>query len=155
MVIPFFISLYPTISHYITTFSDAIFWGTQNSAMSFPSISLRVWRSPGSFPLPKYLAGHHIRCTAMTWIWWNWRWISARILWYKPWKNHVIRCSTFSSFSGKNSSQRQNWKKPLTMMIVASLIKLMNSSLKNTSPSQHFRVVPSALRMQSSVSSGA
>jgi hypothetical protein len=43
----------------------------------------------------------------------------------------------------------------LTMMIVASLIKLMNSSLKNTSPSQHFRVVPSALRMQSSVSSGA
>ena len=75
MVIPFFISLYPTISHYITTFSDAIFWGTQNSAMSFPSISLRGWRSPGSFPLPKYLAGHHIRCTAMTWIWWNWRFL--------------------------------------------------------------------------------
>ena len=46
-------------------------------------------------------------------------------------------------------------KKTLTMMIVASLIKLMNSSLKNTSPSQHFRVVPSALRMQSSLSSGA
>lgn len=154
MVIPFFISLYPTISHYITTFSDAIFWGTQNSAMSFPSISLRVWRSPGSFPLPKYLAGHHIRCTAMTWIWWNWRWISARILWYKPWKNHVIRCSTFSSFSGKNSSQRQNWKNHWPWWLLLVWLSWWILHWK-TLPSQHFRVVPSALRMQSSVSSGA
>ena len=154
MVIPFFISLYPTISHYITTFSDAIFWGTQNSAMSFPSISLRGWRSPGSFPLPKYLAGHHIRCTAMTWIWWNWRFLHG---YYDTNHGKTMVCGAPHSpvFPEKILRNVRIGKKTLTMMIVASLIKLMNSSLKNTSPSQHFRVVPSALRMQSSVSSGA